>query len=205
MKSNKLPEGMGYINEYITKENIEIGDYTYYHSTKGDIGLSEFENNNVLYHFPEFYNDKLIIGKFCSIADGVQFFMNGANHDLKSFSQYPFFITGINTPIPVTTSRGDTIIGNDVWIGKDATIMPGITIGDGAIIAAKSVVTKNVPPYTVFAGNPAVLKKERFSEEVRELLLELKWWDLDIDKIEEIIPHLNSGNIQELKKLIKKV
>ena len=139
----------------------------------------------VLYHY-EIFGDKLMVGKFCSIAPGVTFIMNGANHKMDGFSTYPFNIFGHGwekfTPaIEELPFKGDTMIGNDVWIGMDATIMPGVTIGDGAIIAAKSVVVKDVQPYTIVGGNPAKEMKKRFSDDIIAELLDTKWWDWDLE------------------------
>lgn len=190
---------VGYLKNFITKENIIIGDYTYYDDPEG---VERFEKN-VLYHFP-FIGDKLIIGKFCAIAKDVKFIMNGANHKIDAISTYPFFIFGNGWEVATPKEgefpyKGDTIVGNDVWIGYEATIMPGVKIGDGAIIAAKSVVTKDIPPYSIVAGNPAVVKKMRFSEAEIDTLLEIKWWDWPIEKITENLKSITSGDVDELR------
>ncbi|MGF1761953.1 Vat family streptogramin A O-acetyltransferase [Aliivibrio kagoshimensis] len=174
---------VGYLKNFIDNEHIIVGDYTYYDDPDGP---ENFENN-VLYHFP-FIGDKLIIGKFCAIAKDVKFIMNGANHKTSGFSSYPFYIfgNGWEKGIPKEGElpfKGDTKIGNDVWIGYDATIMPGVTIGDGAIIASKSVVTKDIPAYSIYGGNPAELIKARFEQSVIEELLRLAWWDWSAAKI----------------------
>ncbi|EMV0255810.1 CatB-related O-acetyltransferase, partial [Vibrio cholerae] len=153
---------VGYLKNYIKSPNIEVGDYTYYDDPNGP---ENFESN-VLYHFP-FIGDKLKIGKFCAIAKDVKFIMNGANHSMSGFSTYPFFIfgNGWETSAPQVGElpyKGDTVIGNDVWLGYESTIMPGIKIGDGAIVASKSVVTQDVPPYSIVGGNPAKVLKHRF-------------------------------------------
>ncbi|MBB1315868.1 Vat family streptogramin A O-acetyltransferase [Aliivibrio sp. SR45-2] len=174
---------VGYLKNFIANENIIIGDYTYYDDPDGP---ENFESN-VLYHFP-FIGDKLIIGKFCAIAKDVKFIMNGANHKTSGFSSYPFYIfgNGWEKGMPKEGElpfKGDTEIGNDVWIGYDATIMPGVKIGHGAIIASKSVVTKDVAPYSVCGGNPAVHIKQRFEQSVIDELLRLEWWNWSPEKI----------------------
>ncbi|MUJ38568.1 Vat family streptogramin A O-acetyltransferase [Aliivibrio fischeri] len=174
---------VGYLKNFITNENIIVGDYTYYDDPDGP---ENFESN-VLYHFP-FIGDKLIIGKFCAIAKDVKFIMNGANHKTSGFSSYPFYIfgNGWEKGMPKEGElpfKGDTEIGNDVWIGYDATIMPGVKIGHGAIIASKSVVTKDVAPYSVCGGNPAVHIKQRFEQSVIDELLRLEWWNWSPEKI----------------------
>ena len=180
-----------FLKNYINNPNIEVGDYTYYDDFED---VSNFEKN-VKYHF-DFIGDKLIIGKFCMIASGATFIMNGGNHLTEATSAYPFAIFGGAWQHAMDgksyPTKGNTIIGNDVWIGHDATIMPGVTIGDGAIIATKAVVTKNVEPYTVVGGNPAKPIKKRFSEDIICKLLELKWWDWDIEKITKNVDKLTS-------------
>ncbi len=195
--NNKSPmEGfpqVGFLKNYITSENIIVGDYTYYDDPEGP---ERFEQN-VLYHFP-FVGDKLIFGKFCAIATGVKFIMNGANHKLSGFSTYPFqiFGNGWERVMPEDNelpNKGNTEIGHDVWIGYEAAIMPGVKIGSGAIIASKSVVTRNVPPYTVVGGNPAAVLKRRFDDDTIKALLQIAWWDWNVEKIsanlESIVGH----------------
>ncbi|WP_138434228.1 CatB-related O-acetyltransferase [Winogradskyella algicola] len=180
-----------FLKNYINNPNIEVGDYTYYDDFED---VSNFEKN-VKYHF-DFIGDKLIIGKFCMIASGATFIMNGGNHLTEATSAYPFAIFGGAWQHAMDgktyPTKGNTVIGNDVWIGHDATIMPGVTIGDGAIIATKAVVTKNVEPYTIVGGNPAEPIKKRFSEDIISKLLELKWWDWDIKKITKTVDKLTS-------------
>jgi virginiamycin A acetyltransferase len=188
-----------FIKNVVSNPNIIIGDYTYYDDPED----SENFERNVLYHYP-FVGDKLIIGKFCALATGIKFIMNGANHKISGFSTYPFDIFGNGwervAPQPEELPfKGDTVIGNDVWIGYEAVIMPGVKIGDGAIVAAKSVVTKEVPPYSVVGGNPANLLKKRFSEETIELLLEISWWNWDIEKITKNLEKIVSADIEALK------
>lgn len=186
-----------FLKNIIKNPNIIVGDFTYYDDLENP---HNFEKN-VLYHF-DFIGDQLIIGKFCAIASDVRFIMNGANHPLNYFTTYPFAIFGEaweKTMSVEGTSKGDTIIGNDVWIGYHTLIMPGIKIGDGAIIASNSVVTKNVEPYTIVGGNPAQQIRKRFHDDVINLLLELKWWDWSIEKITENIPLLCSNDLNALK------
>ncbi len=176
---------VGFLKNYITRENILVGDYTYYDDPNGP----ENFQNNVLYHFP-FVGDKLIIGKFCAIATNVKFIMNGANHQTNGVSTYPFYIfgNGWEKAMPKEGDlpyKGDTIIGNDVWMGYETTIMPGVKIGNGAIIATKSVVTKDVPDYAVVGGNPAEIIKYRFDEATIEKLLKMAWWDWRVEEITE--------------------
>lgn len=190
---------VGYLKNFITKENIIVGDYTYYDDPDG---VDNFEKN-VLYHLP-FIGDKLIIGKFCAIAKNVKFIMNGANHKDSGFSTYPFFIFGNGwekaAPKEGELSyKGDMIISNDVWIGYDSTIMPGIKIGNGAIIASKSVVTKDVPDYAVVGGNPAKVIKYRFDQETIEALLEIAWWDWSAEKITKNLDLITNSDIEKLK------
>ena len=193
-----------YINSVVTDSNIIVGDYSYYEDM--DEGPESFEKH-VTHHY-DFIGDKLIIGKFCAVARGVEFVMNGANHMLDSISAYPFEIIdefkGLSIPFGNRGYRGDTIIGNDVWIGQNATILPGVHIGDGAIIGANSVVSKDVPPYAVVVGNPAVVKKYRFDDETIGLLLKLKWWDKPIEEIKKLIPIISSNKI-DIKKEISKI
>ncbi len=174
---------VGYLKNYITSEQIIVGDYTYYDDPDGP---ERFEQN-VLYHFP-FIGDKLIIGKFCAIAKDVKFIMNGANHKISGFSTYPFqiFGNGWEKVIPKEGElpyKGDTIIENDVWIGYESTIMPGVKIGSGSIIASKSVVTNDVPPYSIVGGNPANIIKYRFNNDTINQLLDIAWWNWNPEKI----------------------
>jgi virginiamycin A acetyltransferase len=188
-----------YLKNIITNPSIIVGDYTYYDDPEDVHNLEK----NVLYHF-DFMGDKLIIGKFCQIATGVRFIMNGANHAMNGFSTYPFKVFGgswaAKDPMQVT-SKGDTIIGNDVWIGNNATFMQGIKIGDGAIIGTNSLVTKDVEPYTIVGGNPAKVIRKRFDDETIQLLLSLKWWDWDAQKITDNLETITSGKIDALKRM----
>jgi virginiamycin A acetyltransferase len=189
-----------YVKPTIKNKNIIVGDFTYF----SDI---DFESHVI--HFFEFYNDKLIIGKFCQIASGVEFIMNGANHQMKCISTFPFYIfEKWNENIPSLDKmslKGDTIIGNDVWIGQNSTILPGVKIGDGVIIGTKSVVGSNVGPYSIVAGNPAKIIRKRFDDELIELMLEFKWWDLPVEEIDKLIPLLHNNNIEYVKEKIKEI
>lgn len=192
-----------YLKNVISSEFIEVGDYTMYNDFVND--PREFQKNNVLYHYPYCNHDKLIIGKFCSIACGAKFIFNSANHSLKSASTYPFpiFFEEWNLKLDNITdawdNKGDIVVGNDVWIGYEAVVMSGVTIGDGAIIGARAVVTKDVPPYTIVAGVPAKIIHKRFSEEIINKLLETKWWNWSEEKIRENIHHIQTGNIEILR------
>ena len=190
-----------YLKNIITNPQIIVGDYTYYDDPED---VYNFEKN-VLYLF-DFMGDKLIIGKFCQIATAVRFIMNGANHAMNGFSTYPFKVFGGDFWPKITLDvviKGDTVIGNDVWIGNSVTIMPGIKIGDGAIIGTNSLVTKDVEPYTIVGGNPAKEIRKRFDEETIRLLLVLKWWDWDVQKITDNLAVITNGNIDELKRIYK--
>ncbi|WKN29820.1 CatB-related O-acetyltransferase [Porifericola rhodea] len=186
-----------FLKNIIKNPNIIVGDYTYYDDFED---VHNFEKN-VRYHF-DFVGDKLIIGKFCMIASDVSFIMNGANHLSQSVSSYPFAIFGHGWEQAMEgktyPTKGDTIIGNDVWIGYKACIMPGVTIGDGAIIAANATVTKDVPPYAIVGGNPAEVIRKRFNEEQVAKLLKLKWWDWEAEKITAKLPLLTGNNIDLL-------
>ena len=190
-----------YLNAVIKDPQIEVGDYTIYNDFVADPLL--FEKNNVLYHYP-IHREKLIIGKFCSIACGAKFLFNCANHTLKSLSTYTFPLFYKEWELEksnITTAwdnKGDIVIGNDVWIGYEAVIMAGVHIGDGAIIAARAVVTKDVPPYTIVGGTPAKEIRKRFDAEVIEQLLILKWWDWSTDKIHQCLPYIAEGKLDEL-------
>jgi virginiamycin A acetyltransferase len=211
MKNNTLPDPdvvfpvpnlttVTYVKPTIKNKNIIVGDFTYFSD-------ADFENH--VTHFYEFYDDKLIIGKFCQIASGVEFIMNGANHQMNCVSTFPFYIfEKWNENVPSLDKfplKGDTIIGNDVWIGQNSTILPGVKIGDGAIIGMRSVVGSDVEPYTIVAGNPAKIIRKRFDEELTGLMLQLKWWDLPVEEIIELIPLLHDTNIENVKNKIRKM
>jgi len=189
-----------FIKNTVKNPNIIIGDYTYY----DDPVDSENFERNVLYHFP-FIGDKLIIGKFCAIARNVKFIMNGANHKMSGISTYPFQIFGngwekVMPDMKDLPYKGDTVIGNDVWIGYDALIMPGVKIGNGAIVSSKSVVVGDVEPYSIVGGNPAKKIRQRFAPSIVEVLESIAWWDWSIDKITENLEIIVSGDIEKLKR-----
>ncbi|WP_373227678.1 CatB-related O-acetyltransferase [Parabacteroides merdae] len=195
-----------YLNAVIKDSQIEVGDYTIYNDFVADPLL--FEKNNVLYHYP-IHQEKLIIGKFCSIACGTKFLFNCANHTLKSLSTYTFPLFYEEWELEksnITTAwdnKGDIVIGNDVWIGYEAVIMAGVHIGDGAIIAARAVVTKDVPPYTIVGGTPAKEIRKRFDAEIIQQLLLLKWWNWSTDKIRQCLPYIAGGKLNELLAIMK--
>ncbi len=195
-----------YIKNLPPKPNVEIGDYTYY---SDNINSPENFYERIQHHY-EFLGDKLIIGRFCALAEGVTFIMNGANHRMDGITTYPFNIFGsgwekVTPAVEQLPFKGDTVIGNDVWIGQNVTILPGVKIGDGAIIAANATITKNVEPYAIVGGNPARLIKKRFSAEMIELLLKLQWWNWDEQKIFDQLELLVSVNdIATVKKLLAK-
>jgi len=186
-----------FLKNIVKNPAIEVGDYTYYDDFE-DVGNFE---KNVKYHF-DFIGDKLIIGKFCMIASNVTFIMNGANHLTNAISSYPFAIFGAGWEKAMEgktyPTKGNTVIGNDVWIGYNVTIMPGIKIGDGAIIASNTTVTKNVEPYSIVGGNPSKLIRKRFSEKTILKLLELQWWNWDIEKITENVDKLTQNDFNKL-------
>lgn len=191
-----------YLKNVITDPNIKIGDYTMYNDFVRD--PRDFQKNNVLYHYPV-NHDKLVIGKFCSIACGAKFIFTSANHTLKSLSTYPFPIFfeewGLDSAniTEAWDKKGDIVIGNDVWIGYEAVILSGVTVGDGAIIGARAVVTKDVPPYAIVGGIPARYIRRRFDEKTVTKLMELKWWEWSDEKIKENLSAIQSGRINELK------
>lgn len=191
-----------YLKNVITESGIEIGDYTMYNDFVND--PRDFEKNNVLYHYP-INGDKLKVGKFCSIACGAKFLFTSANHTMHSISTYPFPIFFEEWGLDVTNitsawdNKGDIVIGNDVWIGYEAIVLSGVTIGDGAIIGTRAVVTKDVPPYTIVGGIPAKPIRKRFSDEVVSKLLELQWWNWPENRIKENIDVIQSGRIKDLK------
>jgi len=191
-----------YLKNVIDNPNIQIGEYTIYNDFYND--PRDFQKRNVLYHYP-INNDRLIIGDFCSIACNAKFIFTSANHTLKSLSTYtfPLFYEEWGLDKKDVTSawdnKGDITIGNDVWIGYEAVILSGVTIGDGAIIGTRALVTKDVLPYTVVGGIPAKTIKKRFSDEIISELLSLKWWDWPVEKISRNIKHIQAGNIEALK------
>lgn len=193
-------DSIAYVKPSVKNPNIIVGDFTYFAD-------KDFEKH-VTHHY-DFIGDKLIIGKFCQIAAGVEFIMNGANHQMNAVSTYPFYIFGTweqsapdKTDLPL---KGDTIIDNDVWIGQNVTILPGVHIGDGVIIGANSVVGNNVEPYTIIAGNPAKEIRKRFDPELIEIMEKLKWWDKSIEEINSLIPILTCSDLNKVREKLKKI
>lgn len=190
-----------YLKTVVTRPTIEVGDFTVYNDFEHD--PRDFEKRNVLYQYP-IHNDRLIIGKFCSIACGAKFIFNCANHTLQSLSTYTFPLFFEEWGLPATDmasawdNKGDIIIGNDVWIGYDAAIMAGVTIGDGAIIGARALVTKDVAPYTIVGGVPAKEIRKRFTDDIIARLQKLRWWDWPVDKIRRNISAIQSGDIDAI-------
>ena len=187
-----------YVKPTIKNPNIIVGEFTY-------IADSEFES-----HVTNFYpwsRDKIIIGKFCQIASGVEFMMNDANHQMNSVSTFPFYtLEGWDMKKPLESDmpfKGDTVIGNDVWIGQNAVILPGVHIGDGAVIGANSVVGSNIDPYTIAVGNPAKMIKKRFDDELIDIMLRFKWWDKSIEEINALIPILTCSDLEKVKTELK--
>ena len=198
---NERVPSVCFIKNVITRPNIIVGDYTYYDDCDG---AEKFEEH-VTHHY-ELIGDKLIIGKFCAIGKGVEFIMNGANHRMNSVTTYPFNIMGGGwekcTPkLSDLPLKGDTVVGNDVWIGQNVTVLPGVHIGDGAVVGANSVVSKDVPPYHVVGGNPVKVIRKRFDDETIALLLKIKWWDWPAEKITEHLEILCSGDLSAIREI----
>ncbi len=190
-----------YLKNIISNPNIIVGDYSMYNDFVNDPCM--FERNNVLYHYPV-NNDKLIIGKYCSIACGAKFIFTSANHSMSSLATYPFpifydewMLSGSNVT-DAWDNKGDIVIGNDVWIGYEAVIMAGVTIGNGAIIGTRAVVTKDVPPYTIVGGVPAKTIRKRFDDDTIEQLQMIEWWNWDEQKIKDNMQYIITGNIKKL-------
>ena len=193
-----------YLRAVVHGHNISVGDYTIYNDFVRD--PVEFERNNVLYHYPV-NGDRLVIGKYCSIACGAKFLLNSANHTLRSLSTYPFpiFYEAWGTPVSEVSSawdnRGDIVIGTDVWIGYEAVILSGVHIGDGAIIGARAVVTRDVEPYTIMGGVPARPIRKRYDEETIQRLLALRWWDFPPEQMRKCLDALEQGDLQALEQM----
>ncbi len=196
-----------YLKNVVSGANIEIGDYTIYNDFVHD--PRDFERSNVLYHYPV-NGDRLKIGNFCSIACGAKFLFTSGNHSLRSLSTYTFPIFfeewGLDAKdiCSAWDNKGDIVIGNDVWIGYEALILSGVTVGDGAIIGSRAVVTKDVPPYTIVGGVPAKPIRRRFDGAVIERLEKLRWWDWDIETIRRSIPAIQSGDIAALERMAER-
>jgi virginiamycin A acetyltransferase len=189
-----------YVRPTVTRAGLEVGRFTYYSGR-------DFQAQ-VTHHYPESYGDQLIIGQFCQIAQGVEFVMNGANHQMNAATCFPFHIlTGWEAPPPDLADlpcKGDTVIGHDVWIGQNAVILPGVRVGDGAIIGAYSVVGSDVAAYTVVAGDPARPIRRRFDDEMVDLLERLRWWDLPVEQIKVLIPTLTNPDLEQVKRSIRR-
>ncbi len=193
-----------YLKDVITGPNIEVGEYTIYNDFVRD--PRDFEKNNVLYHYPV-NSDRLVIGRFCSIACGAKFMFTSGNHSMQSLANYTFPIFfdewGLDAKdiCDAWDNKGDTVIGNDVWIGYEAVIMPGVKIGDGAVIGTRALVTKDVPPYTIVGGVPAKPIRRRFDDATVEKLEALRWWDWDEDRLKRALPAIQAGDIAALAAL----
>ena len=190
-----------FVKNVVSRPNIVVGEYTYY----DDAGGAENFEDHVTHHY-DFLGDKLVIGKFCAIARGIEFVMNGANHRMGGITTYPFNIMGggwekFAPGIGDLPFKVDTVIGNDVWIGQNVTVMPGVHIGDGAIVGANSVVAKDVPPYCIAVGNPCRVVRKRFDDETIAFLLDLKWWDWDAEKIFGNMELLCNGDMRRIRML----
>ena len=196
-----------YLQNVVTDPSIEVGAYTMYDDFERD--PRDFQRNNVLYHYPECNHDKLRIGKFCSIACGAKFLFNAANHALGSLSTYPFPIffeewglpTDADTIARAWDNHGDIVVGNDVWIGYEAVVLAGVTTGDGAVIATRAVVTKDVPPYTIVGGVPARPIRTRFDADTIARLQALRWWDWDAEIIRRHISAIQAGDVDALEQV----
>lgn len=192
-------KGTAFLKAIVDHPLIEVGDYSYYDDSRGP---EHFVARCVRYHF-DFIGDRLIIGKFVAIAQGSQFIMNGANHPMTGFSTFPFAMFGLGDAEALKQAganhRGDTVIGNDVWIGREAVIMPGVRVGDGAIIGTRAQVARDVPPYAVVVGNPGRVVRTRFAPEVVAELLAIRWWDWDADKIARNIAVIGAADIDALR------
>lgn len=195
-----------YLKNVVDNPSIQVGAFTIYNDFVHD--PRDFQKNNVLYHYP-INRDRLLIGKFCSIACGARFLMGSANHTMRSLSNYtfPIFYEAWGhdmSPAEAWDNKGDIVIGNDVWIGYEAVILAGVTIGDGAVIGARAVVTKDVPPYTVAGGVPARPIRKRVSDETAAALLQLQWWDWPPEQIAEGIQFIQRGDSNALRKLAER-
>ena len=195
-----------YLKNVVDDPAIQIGAFTIYNDFVRD--PRDFQKNNVLYHYP-INHDRLYIGKFCSIACGARFLFNSANHTLRSLSNYTFPIFyeawghGMS-PAEAWDNKGDIVIGNDVWIGYDAVILAGVTVGDGAVIGARAMVTKDVPPYTIVGGVPARPIRKRFPDETVKALLRLRWWDWPLEQIAEGMQYIQHGDLEALADLVQR-
>jgi len=190
-----------YLKNVITDPSITVGDFTMYNDFVND--PRDFQKNNVLYHYP-INRDRLVIGKFCSIACGAKFLFTSANHSLRSLSTYPFPLFFEEWGLEKANvagawdRKGDIVIGSDVWIGYEAVLMSGVTIGDGAVVGARAVVAGDVPPYTIVGGVPAKPIRKRFSDDTISELLKIQWWNWPADRIQRKIPAIQRGDLEAL-------
>lgn len=192
---------LGFLNCLIDHPRVKVGDYSYYDDPEGP---EHFLEKCVKYHF-DFIGDELIIGRFCAFATGVQFIMNGANHLMDGFSTYPFAAMGRGWEAGFEwpeNSRGNTLVGNDVWIGREAMILPGVTIGDGAIVGARAVVSHDVPPYTIVAGNPAQIVRTRYEQDVIARLCRIAWWNWDAETITRNLSAIRGADIEAMEQAV---
>lgn len=207
LQRNPLPgwHGTAYLRAIVNDPRIEVGDFSYYDDSRGP---EHFVARCVRYHF-DFVGDRLVIGRFVAIAQGAQFIMNGANHPMGGFSTFPFGTFGFVPDEPLGAEgdppRGDTIIGNDVWIGREAVIMPGVRVGDGAIIGAHAVVARDVAPYSIMVGNPARETRRRFDSSTIEALLEIRWWDWPVEQIMRHVAAIRGSDIAMLRAAAKEI
>ena len=208
MPDGKVIEQVVHLNQVIDHPRIEIGDFSYYHDFDP---RSDYAATIAPYLFP-LSPEKLVIGRFAQIAHGVRFITASANHDMRGFSTYPFWnfmMTAETTQDDVRdlfstlSTKGDTVVGNDVWIGRGAVIMPGVTIGDGAIVSSAAVVVEDVEPYSIVGGNPARRLKKRFTDDVIAALLEIRWWDWPLAQIEANLAAITGADIEALRRLVK--
>lgn len=199
-----------YLKNVVDDPDIQVGEHTYYHDFERD--PRDFVKNNVLYHFPPLTHDTIIIGKYCSLACGTTFICSGACHSFDPLSTYPFVIENSVWELPpedyvvdtkIWNVKEPTIVGNDVWFGYKSLIMPGVKIGDGAIIGTRSVVTHDIEPYTVVAGAPARVIRKRFDDDTIAKLMEIRWWDLPDDDVRKIAPDLIDGKIDAVYEQVK--
>lgn len=201
LPSGDVDKATVFLSQTINHMNIEIGDWTYYN----DRTLPEDYASTIAPYLYEGAREKLVIGAFCQIAQGVQFITSTANHPMGGLSTYPFAV--LNLPrmghyMTQLDPAKNTIIGNDCWIGREAMIMPGATLGNGVIVGSGAVVTGNIPDYAVVAGNPAKIIRMRYDDATIKALLDMAWWDWDKEKIEAAIPALETGDVAALAKLL---
>ncbi|EMI55029.1 Chloramphenicol O-acetyltransferase [Rhodopirellula sallentina SM41] len=199
-----------HLNQVIDHPRMEIGDFTYFGHLEE---LSDYASYLAPFLFP-LSPERLVIGKFCQIAHGVRIITSSANHSMRGFSTYPFnnfrmskqtTLEEIQAMFQVSAPKGDTVIGNDVWIGMEGVVMPGVTIGDGAIVGARSIVAKDVAPYSIVTGNPAKPARQRFDDEVIASLLQIRWWDWPTELIESNLEAITGANISALQKAAAEV